>query len=189
VHTRNILNIAITVLLILAGFLPGAPARAQDDPNQPISPVATNPPGEDGSISHVVEYGETLIMIANAYGVPLSELISINKLDPNNPAIFEGQPLLIRVAFTVTPFITTTFTPRPPTRTPLPSRTPRPTRTPTPDYSPTPTRTATREPLVRIPTLEEVGPARPLLAYAAFGISLIALVALVVSVFLPGGRK
>lgn len=159
------------------------------DLNQQILPVATNTPNADGSISHIIKYGETLIDIAEAYGVPLNELISMNKLDPTNPAYFEGQVLLIRVAFTATPFMTTTFTPRPPTRTPLPTRTPRPTRTSTPELSPTPTRTVTREPLVNVPTLEEIGPARPILAYAAFGISLIALVALVISFFIRGSRE
>lgn len=164
------------------------PVDNQTDPNPSFSQIMTSTPNEDGSIAHVVEYGETLIMIAEAYGVPLSELISMNKLDPNNPAIFEGQPLLIRVAFTATPFITTTYTPRPPTRTPLPTRTPRPTRTATPILSPTPTRTVTREPLVRIPTLEQIEPARPVLAYTAFGVALIALIALVASAFWPRNR-
>lgn len=165
------------------------PGANQTDPNPQISPIETSPPNEDGSISHIVKYGQTLTIIAAAYGIPLSELIAINQLDPNNPAIFEGQPLLIRIAFTETPFMTLTFTPRPPTRTPLPTRTPRPTHTNTPILSPTPTRTATVEPLIRIPTLEEIGPARPILAYAAFGISLIALIALVISSFWPGDRK
>lgn len=194
--TALIVVIALTLLSQAVAAQPQArPVAGADDPvgnrvdlNQQILPVATNTPNADGSISHIIKYGETLIDIAEAYGVPLNELISMNKLDPNNPAYFEGQVLLIRVAFTATPFITTTFTPRPPTRTPLPTRTPRPTRTSTPEHSPTSTRTATREPLVQVPTLEEIGPARPILAYAAFGISLIALIALVVSFFIRGSR-
>ena len=202
-HTKKNSNFAIILYLTLAVFTNTVTARAQvglgedlskpfgnqADLNQQILPVATNTPNADGSISHIIKYGETLIDIAEAYGVPLNELISMNKLDPTNPAYFEGQVLLIRVAFTATPFMTTTFTPRPPTRTPLPTRTPRPTRTSTPELSPTPTRTVTREPLINVPTLEEIGPARPILAYAAFGISLIALVALVFSFFIRGSRE
>ncbi len=202
-HKKNICNVAFISLIALAVLTHAAVVRAQvilaadlrepvehqANPNQQILPVATSTPNKDGSIAHVIKYGETLIDIAEAYGVPLADLISMNKLDPNNPAYFEGQVLLIRVAFTATPFMTTTFTPRPPTRTPLPTRTPRPTRTATQELSPTPTRTATREPLVRIPTVEEIGPARPILAYAAFGISLIALVALVVSFFVRDNRR
>jgi LysM repeat protein len=146
---------------------------------------ATNTPNTDGSISHIVQYGETLVGIAEAYGVPLNELIGINKLDPTNPVIYEKQVILIRLAFTATPYMTATFTPRPPTRTPMPSRTPRPTRTATVFHTPLPTVTATREPLVKLPSMQSLGPMRPVLAYAFIGISVIGLAVLLLTSFLP----
>jgi LysM repeat protein len=149
---------------------------------------ATNTPNADGSISHIVKYGETLVGIAEAYGIQLNDLISMNKLDPVKPVIFENQALLIRLAFTATPFMTATYTPRPPTRTPMPTRTPRPTRTPTVFHTPLPTGTATREPLVKVPSIESLGPIRPILAYAFIGISAIGLVVLILTSFLPGKK-
>lgn len=158
-----------------------------DEPQ--IAPIATNTPNPDGSISHTLKYGETLVQIAAAYGVPLADLIGINKLDPNQPVYYEGQVLLVRLANTATPEMTETSTPRPPTRTPLPSRTPRPTRTATVYHTPLPTETPTPEPLFKVPTLEELGPARSLLAYTFIGISAIGLVVLIWSSFLPGRKN
>jgi uncharacterized protein YkwD len=163
-------------------------APAQQDPTQPsIGGIIVSTPDEDGSIAHVIKYGETLVEIANAYGISLPDLISMNKLDPKKPVYYAGQVLMIRVAFTLTPYMTTTFTPRPPTRTPLPTRTPRPTRTATPLHSPVPTRTNTSVPLVQMPTLDELGPIRPLMAYAFIGISAIGL--LVLAFFAFGAEK
>lgn len=150
---------------------------------------ATNTPNADGSISHIVQYGETLVGIADFYGIPLAELIGINKLDPNNPAIYERQALLIRLAFTPTPFMTQTFTPRPPTRTPMPSRTPRPTRTATVYHTPLPTATASPEPLIKIPSLDTLGPMRNVMAYAFIGISVVGLLVLLFTSFLPGRKS
>lgn len=151
-----------------------------------IGPVAVSTPNEDGSISHIIKYGETIETIAAAYGVTPAELIAINRLDERNPIIYEGQPLLIRLAFTPTPFMTATNTERPPTRTPAPSRTPKPTRTPTPERTLTPTMTATPEPLVDIPTIEDLGPIRPVIAYAFIGISAVGLIFLIWTSFWPG---
>lgn len=161
-------------------------AQAETATSEPyIGPVAVSTPNEDGSISHIIKYGETIESIAAAYGVTPAELIAINLLDQKNPIIYEGQPLLIRLAFTATPFMTETSTPRPPTRTPAPSRTPRPTRTATPERTLTPTTTATTEPLIDIPTIEDLGPIRPVIAYAFIGISAIGLVLLVWTSFWP----
>lgn len=150
--------------------------------------MATSTPAEDGSIAHVIKYGETLVSIAEAYGIPLQDLISMNRLDPNNPVYYEGDVLIIRNAFTPTPFITSTFTPRPPTRTPQPTRTPRPTRTATVPVTPAPTATDTPEPLIKLPTLQDLGPARPVVAYIFIGVSVIGLLALLVT-SLPIGKK
>jgi LysM repeat protein len=154
-----------------------------------FSALATSTPGEDGSIAHVIQYGETLVNIAEAYGVPLADLISMNGLAPTNPVYYAGDVLLIRLAFTPTPDFTATVTPRPPTRTPLPTRTAIPTATQTAVQSPTPTATVTPEPLVRIPSLDDLGPARQTLAYTFIGISAVGLLALALTAFRPGPKK
>lgn len=159
---------------------------AMQDP--PIGPIATSTPNEDGSIAHVIKYGETLVDIAESYGMSLADLIAINKLDAANPVYYENQVLIIRVAFTLTPYYTATYTPRPPTRTPLPTRTPRPTRTPAPERSPLPTRTATAEPLIELPSIDDLGPARPLLAYTFIAISTLGLLVLIFTSFGPGRK-
>ncbi|RPI77653.1 MAG: LysM peptidoglycan-binding domain-containing protein, partial [Chloroflexi bacterium] len=89
-------------------------------------------PEEDGSIVHVVEYGQSLYAIAEAYGVGLTELQSLNGLIGSE--IYVGDTLIIRLPYTVTPTVHTTPTLKP-TYTPRPTRTPTPTRP-----SPTPTR-------------------------------------------------
>lgn len=151
--------------------------------------MLTSTPGEDGSIAHVLDYGETLVQVAEAYGISLADLISMNKLDPNNPVYYENQVLIVRLAFTETPFMTATYTPRPATRTPMPTRTPRPTRTITPIRSPQPTRTNTAPPLVQLPSIDDLGPARPLLAYTFIAISVVGLLVLIFTAFLPDRHK
>jgi uncharacterized protein YkwD/LysM repeat protein len=163
----------------------------QANPTQPPAvsgDIVISTPNSDGSISHIIKYGETLVEIAKAYNIPLSELIGINKLDPSKPQYFAGQALLIRLAFTATPYMTATYTPRPPTRTPLPTRTPRATKTPSPDYTQAPTQTVTATPAFRIPTLDDLGPGRTVMAYAFVAISAIGLIVLIFTAFLPGKR-
>jgi LysM repeat protein len=162
---------------------------SQQDPTQPvIGSIVVATPNNDGSIVHIIQYGETLVDIAQAYGISLNDLISMNKLDPNKPVYYAKQPLIIRLAFTATPYMTATFTPRPPTRTPLATRTPRPTRTATPFHTAVPTRTNTAEPLVQLPTLNELGPARPIMAYVFIGISVVGLLVLISTAFGPGKK-
>jgi hypothetical protein len=153
-----------------------------------IQGMVTSTPMDDGAIAHIVQYGETVAGIAEAYGISVGDLTGMNNLDPRNPIIYEKQVLIIRLAFTPTPYMTPTFTPRPPTRTPAPTRTPRPTSTPTQERTPEPTATATEEPLVRLPTLDDLGPARPVLAYTFIGISAIGLLVLFFTSFWPTRR-
>ncbi len=158
-------------------------------PTEPfISPVQTAVPNDDGSITHKVKYGETLVMIANAYGITLKELYSHNPgINPVKPSYREGTVIIIRAAYTPTPYYTTTNTPPPATKTPLPTRTPRPTYTATVPTTPLPTATHTPTPTVppHLPTLDDLGSSRPVLAYGFIGISLLGLIALALSSFLP----
>jgi LysM repeat protein len=189
----NMVYYTLAVKLGSGSFNYSPPAKKNDaqnvsqveSANQPFSQIITTTPNGDGSIAHIVKYGETLIDIANAYGLPLADLISINQLSPTSPQIFEKQVLIIRVAFTQTPFMTATYTPRPPTRTPMPSRTPRPTRTPVVEHTPLPTHTPTAEPLLKVPKIEELGPARPVMAYTFIGIGALGLILVLLTAFLP----
>ncbi|MGB8251697.1 MAG: LysM peptidoglycan-binding domain-containing protein [Anaerolineaceae bacterium] len=102
----------------------------------PISPVIVSTPNPDGSIIHTVRYGQTLVMIAEGYGIPISEIQRLNGMPEGISDIFEGQRLIIRVALPPTETPTLTPTKQPPTRTP---RNTTPIMTPTPLPSPTTT--------------------------------------------------
>jgi hypothetical protein len=102
----------------------------------------TSTPNPDGSIVHIVQDGENLASIAEAYGVTMASIRGMNGMAPTSNLIFPGQTLIIRLPLppTETPTLTPSI-PRP-TRTPtleVPTRTPRPTRTPTPTLLPSET--------------------------------------------------
>jgi len=116
----------------------------------PISPVVVATPAADGSITHQVGYGQTLIGIAEAYKITLADLLALNGLNSASP-IFEGQKLVIALGATptVTPTITDTAEPTDaPTSTRLP-----PTPTPKPTGPPTITPTPTSAPLIDFSTV------------------------------------
>lgn len=101
-------------------------------------PVST--PNPDGSIIHIVQAGESLWAISDAYGVGMQEIMVNSGNSPSAEEVFVGDRLIIRRAFTPTPTDNSTPTPTPitpqptiekPTRTPIPSATPMPTPTPT----------------------------------------------------------
>lgn len=112
---------------------------------EPVIAVLTATPQEDGSVFHEVQAGQTLWEIAIAYDVTVAELAATNGLDVENPIIYIGQTLYIRLPNTPTATATITNTPLPPTRTLRPSRTPHP-----PKATPTriPTIVTTAPPLV-----------------------------------------
>ncbi|MDO9546302.1 MAG: LysM peptidoglycan-binding domain-containing protein, partial [Pelolinea sp.] len=97
-----------------------------------VAPVTVASPGEDGSIVHEVKIGQALWSIAAAYEVTVDQLLGLNNLSAG-AVIYEGQNLLVRLAYTPTPSPTATQTPRPPTRTPIPAQTAQNVNTPTPD--------------------------------------------------------
>jgi uncharacterized protein YkwD len=115
-----------------------APGSAQDSG----SGFQTSTPAADGSITHVVQPGEGLSGIADAYDITLQELLTLNGLAENS-LIRPGDKLVIREAqpATETPLPSSTPTEPIPTSTPRPTRTPtlRPAASPTPLPSPTPT--------------------------------------------------
>jgi len=120
-----------------AGRSPGSGSSTSPLVSQYIYGVVTSTPQTDGSITHVVEYGQALSSIAVAYGVTVAELQALNHLNGIN--IYVGDVLIIRAAPTPTVSPTRTPTVQRPTRTPSSTPTPytpRPTRTPT--LTPTP---------------------------------------------------
>ncbi|MCJ7625506.1 MAG: LysM peptidoglycan-binding domain-containing protein [Anaerolineaceae bacterium] len=112
---------------------------------EPVISVLTATPQEDGAVIHEVQAGQTLWEIALSYDTTVAELAAFNGLDVENPIIYIGQTLYIRLPNTPTATATITNTPLPPTRTLRPSRTPQP-----PKATPTeiPTIVTTTHPLV-----------------------------------------
>lgn len=97
-----------------------------------VAPVAVAIPNEDGSIIHKVEIGQALWSIAATYEVTVDQLLAINNLSAN-AVIYEGDTLLVRLAYTPTPSPTITQTPRTPTRTPIPAQTAQAVKTQAPN--------------------------------------------------------
>ena len=92
----------------------------------PLTPVEKLTPAVDGNYYHIVQSGETLSWIAGLYKIALGDLMAANGLN-NASIIIPGQKLLLQV----TPPVTATYTPGPPTDTPTITATLRP---PTPTH-------------------------------------------------------
>jgi len=106
----------------------------------PLSMVVTSTPDVDGVIIHIVQYGETLFTIAEAYGVPIDQILTNSGLSLTATDIREGQTLVIQKATEPTNTSTPTATIDPGTPTPTqmrPTLTPFPTRTPALTSTPT----------------------------------------------------
>ncbi len=160
---------------------PGQPTRTIDALLAGAGPLITATALDDGTVKHTIRYGQTLITIAQAYGITLDALLALNKnINPKN--YHDGQVLIIRAAFTPTVTPSQTPTPRPPTRTPTLTRTP--TRTATLVLSPTPTPTQTMTPWLRLPDGEEVGYNRQTLAVIAIATSVAGILAVLIRGFL-----
>jgi len=111
-----------------------------------IQPIVTSTPNPDGSVIHIVQYGETLWTIVDAYGISMVDLLALNGLTEDD-AIYPDQELLIipaNINLDETP--QTTGTPGEETVMPTPSPSPTKTRTPFPSPSVMPTLTETPEP-------------------------------------------
>jgi LysM repeat protein len=112
----------------------------------PVYYVTIATPNPDGSVVHIVQSGQTLIGIAQAYGVSVDEIKALNNLVSDS--IYAGDALLIIPAGTPAPTDTATATV---TATHVDTPTRQPTRTPTAipvtaliaaTLTPTPTRTS-----------------------------------------------
>lgn len=113
-------------------------------PTQTPVPTATRPAEAPGG-AYVVVAGDTAYSIARRFGVPLPSLLSANGLDPEKPALKQGQKLQIPGATagaattsaptatamaTAAPALTATPTAAPATSTPRPQPTATPTARP-----------------------------------------------------------
>ncbi|MEM5773600.1 MAG: LysM peptidoglycan-binding domain-containing protein [Anaerolineaceae bacterium] len=113
-------------------------------PTIPVVPLMTSTSRPDGSLVHLVGYGQTLWTIADAYHITIDQIRDWNQLDDNSANIYAGQLLLVwpltLVTQSATPTITPTVLTATPTRPPVtatPTRTA--TATQTPSLTPTPT--------------------------------------------------
>ncbi len=118
---------------------------AQNTQQQPIavSQIITSTPDPEGGIIHIVQSGDTLWTIAQAYDVPIDQILRNSGLSQGTTAVFVGQELTIQAASDPTPTLPPTDTPEPGTPTPTQ---PRPTMTPVPTRTPAPTATPTTPP-------------------------------------------
>jgi LysM repeat protein len=117
----------LLVLLLMFIILPSeavlADKQGAPDP-KPLtarSGVTIATPNPDGSIIHIVAYGDTLYDIAQAYGVGPEEIMVNTGNSPQATDLREGERLIIRFKFTITP--TNDFTPTPIPVTPQPTKT------------------------------------------------------------------
>lgn len=113
---------------LMTGYVAGGfSARSTVPVEQPPAPVyipqpiVVSTPEADGSILHVVQSGQFLWAIADAYGVRIQELVILNGLGMNQ-VLYAGDQLTIRAALTPSPTMTSTSTAVPsPTATVRPS--------------------------------------------------------------------
>lgn len=134
---RMVLLIVLVVLAVFSARMePGAAqaATAQADPTQTptsvIAPVQTVTPRADGSLVHVVGFGQTLAEIAQAYGVTMGEIQRYNGLPPDSTTLYSGQKLLILPARAPNPLLAVSAT-----NTPVPTVAPTSTATTEPPAS------------------------------------------------------
>jgi uncharacterized protein YkwD len=114
--------------------------------NSSISLLETAAPAADGSVTHTVQEGETLELIARSYGVDVSAIQELNNMPTGYVIIYPDQKLLIKPAGSADESEIPTATLAGPTATvtPVPTFTPRPRPTKTLDISLTP------EPIIEI---------------------------------------
>ena len=92
-----------TVYVVNFGHVTGSsiPSQSVNVPTGPtatsaplIQPVTTSTPKGDGTVVHVVQFGQSLWAISDAYEIPMADLLALNGLTEED-AIFPNQQLLI----------------------------------------------------------------------------------------------
>lgn len=115
-----------------------------------ILPLVTSTPLTDGSVYHIVGYGQTLGTIARIYQVDVKDLVRLNNIDPDK--IYAGQKLWIKKVNITSPSPSPSSAPAilsnlevTSTGTLVPSEIPTSTTTPTPTPLPPSEPANTRE--------------------------------------------
>lgn len=133
-----VVNICMIKSAGSGSLIPGATRdpNATADLSNYIFAVIKATPAADGSVIHVVKYGQTLATIAEAYGITINELRLKNNMAADAANIWPDQKLIIikgngtplainpSVSGTPgdeTPSLPQTYTPRSVTRTPIPT--------------------------------------------------------------------
>jgi len=132
--------------IVIGGSIPTqAPNPTVSGTQAPIiQPIVTSTPNPDGSVIHIVQYGETLWTIVDAYGISMADLLALNGLTEED-AIYPDQELLI-IPANITLDETPQTTGTPGEETPTATRTSSPTETRTPFPSPSVIPTDIEEP-------------------------------------------
>lgn len=136
-----ILNVCMVVGKGSGAAVPGATANPQAtaDLSNYIFGITKATPMADGRIEHVVKYGQTLVTIAEAYGITIESLRTLNNMAADATLIYPEQKLLIQPATgtgatQTTPAAPPTSTPQadiaPSTPTTIPTMIPMPTQSP-----------------------------------------------------------
>jgi LysM repeat protein len=100
-----------------------------------IQPITTSTPNPDGSVIHIVQYGETLWTIVEAYSINMPDLLALNGLTEEDAIFPDQQLLIIPASIEVQETPETTGTPGEVTSTPTLAPSPTATRT----FAPSPT--------------------------------------------------
>jgi LysM repeat protein len=135
----------------------------------PIATMVPNTPNADGSITYIVQPRDYLGSIAQAYGITLNELLTLNGLTLKS-VIYPNQKIIVHAAYTPTP--------TPPTSTP----TERPTITPWPTSTPTASRTS-------IPPTSTPSPGLPVSAARGSVIAIIVTALVIAALLALLGRR
>ena len=121
---------------------PGASIPPTPDYSNYIYGVTTATPQPDGTVTHIVQYGQTLASIAEAYSITIEELRALNNFAADFTAIWPDDELIIQpgaggsAPASTTPTVQTETASQQDAPTPTPDVTTTPTLTPRPTYTP-----------------------------------------------------
>ena len=137
-----ILNVCKVIGQEASGDIPDTPVNEGDPAVVPttdfsnyIYGVSIATPQSDGTVTHIVQYGQTLATIADAYGITIEELRALNGFAADFTAIWPDDELVIQQGTGEGTAATATSDPEEAEATQTatestPTRTPRPTYTP-----------------------------------------------------------
>lgn len=151
---------------------PGGPTST---PAPIVMPVATAEPNPDGSVIHIVQPGQTLWAIVDAYEISMADLLAQNGLTEDSDIFPDQELLIVPASIEIEAESETTATPETITPTPLPS----PTKTAEPQREATNAPTPTEAPqtqsgfLANIFSGETLWIGIGLVAVSVFGIALL----------------